>query len=306
MPINRSLPVESRSGRRRIHRPTRAFTLVELLVTIVIIMMLSSLALAGMAAARKRVKIDRTRSTIMKIHEIVMPHYDSYVRRRLPANGDAGFLQTPNATLNALNRLVAIRQLMVYEMPDSWNDVRDNVAAVALNLPVAMRTGPVLGYAATKSVLLARGISPAASNDGPECLYMIASRGCGDPESMEQFRSDEVGDTDKDGVPEFLDGWGQPIGFIRWAGGFSSLSAVQKADSTNYHDPSDPMRVDAGGYALIPLIVSAGPDGVAGLVLSSGWQPATINQLRSVVNGFGAPSGDGAADNVTNHDLMKK
>lgn len=276
-----------------------AFTLVELLVVLVIVMVLSALMLAGLATARRGAKIDSTRNTIRKIHEIVMPQYESYPRRRLP------FTLTSSATTNALNRLVTLRQLMVYEMPDSWNDVGNDVAA-ATTLPAFIRTGPVLGYAATKAALAA---VPVGANGGAECLYMIASRGSGDADAMERFRTDEVGDTDGDGAPEFLDAWGRPIEFIRWAPGFAG-SPVQRADAANYHDPCDPLRVDPAGFALVPLVVSGGPDGVLGLAgpPAGGW---SVQSLASIATAFTPPPGTAtdpaaAGDNITNHDLSKK
>ena len=43
-----------------------------------------------------------------------------------------------------------------------------------------------------------------------------------DPEAREQFNESEIGDVDEDGCPEFIDGWGRPIMFLRWAPGFRS------------------------------------------------------------------------------------
>ena len=70
-----------------------------------------------------------------------------------------------------------------------------------------------------------------------------------------------------DGAPEFLDGWGKPISFLRWPAGF--VSELQPLDiSTGNrnpdkdHDPFDPLRVHKEAYRLVPLIYSAGPDGV--------------------------------------------
>ena len=75
-----------------------------------------------------------------------------------------------------------------------------------------------------------------------EMLYMIVSMGS--PEAMEQFNQSEIGDTDGNGWPEFLDGWGRPIFFLRWAPGFSPYSDIQTmADPIKHdHDPFDPRR----------------------------------------------------------------
>ena len=51
---------------------------------------------------------------------------------------------------------------------------------------------------------------------------MLVMTACGDGEARTLFQENQIGDTDGDGAPEFLDGWGKPIGFIRWPAGFSS------------------------------------------------------------------------------------
>jgi hypothetical protein len=139
---------------------------------------------------------------------------------------------------------------------------------------------------------------------------MIVSRGLGEPDVMEQFRSDEIGDIDRDGAPEFIDGWGNPIIFLRWAPGFSDQSQIQESDSTTKHDPFDPLRVDQPGYALIPLIASGGPDGLTRLqITSNGWSPLLLQSIVMVGAQIGAPvslTSTDHLDNVTNHDLLAK
>jgi len=302
----RSIPVESHSR--------TGFTIVELLVVAVIMAILAGLTLAGLGRVRHRAKVDKTKSTIRKIHEIIMPQYESYLRRRVP------FASSANARTNALNRLIAIRRLMVREMPDNWNDVFENVAAVnALTGANAyLATGPVRAYAASKT--------PAyiTANASAECLYLVVSRGCSEPYVMEQFRQDEIGDTDGDGAPEFLDGWNQPIIFIRWAPGFSAspgtpgvrsaplspvgtgFSVIQSADPERYHDPFDPLRVDAAGYALVPLVASGGANRLPGLQLSANWAGLALQSIVSEAPQIGAPVNVGSPDfrdNITNHDF---
>jgi hypothetical protein len=277
----------------------RAFTVVELMVVVVIIMVLASLTLSGLAVARQRVRIARTKSTIRKLHEIVVPHYESYLRRRVP------FASGTNARTNARNRLVNVRTLTLREMPDSRDDVCVSGSA-ALDLATFLRTGPVLAYARTRET----GTTWQATHESAECLYMIVSRGGLEPDVMEQFRSDEIGDADGDQCPEFLDAWNQPIIFLRWAPGFSSpLSPVQVANATTHHDPFDPQRVDAAGYALVPLIVSGGPDRRTGLqVTAAGWSGLSMNSIIGVASTIGAPVTGSTVhrDNITNHDLNVK
>lgn len=290
--------------------PRRGFTLVELLVAVVIMLILSSLMLSGMAIARSRARGDRTRTTIRKIHDILMPHYANYVRRRVPL--PAG-LTTPRAV--ATERLRRIRTLSLYEMPDSWADVANSGTDARVGngaQPIGTGTVPLPGYAwngvaqaygAFRTTVAATGF---AANGAAECLYLIVARGTQEPDTMEHFRNDEIGDTDGDGAPEFIDGWGEPIIFLRWAPGFAS--PVQISDPVNRHDPLDPQRVDDTGYALVPLVVSGGPDRRTGLqVTVDGWSRLSLQSIVGSGSTIGAPDGTGNdADNITNHDLIRK
>ena len=65
-----------------------------------------------------------------------------------------------------------------------------------------------------------------------EMLYALLVEGIGPLGSVfnrEDFRDTEVKDTDNDGVPEFVDGWGEPLQFFRWP--FYARLALQKGAS---------------------------------------------------------------------------
>ncbi|MEX2357011.1 MAG: prepilin-type N-terminal cleavage/methylation domain-containing protein, partial [Pirellulaceae bacterium] len=53
----------------------RAFTLVELLVVMAVLVLLSSLVLSALAGAAEQARENRTRSQIQKIHELLMSRY---------------------------------------------------------------------------------------------------------------------------------------------------------------------------------------------------------------------------------------
>ena len=84
---------------------------------------------------------------------------------------------------------------------------------------------------------------------------MLCEGVAADPDFISNFRQDEIRGTNGNGLPEFVDGWNNPIRFKRWPVGFASpfqpingrLSLVDE-------------RVSAGGHRLVPLIYSAGPD----------------------------------------------
>ena len=69
-------------------RKPAGFTLVELLVALVIVSILAALSLSGLAVVRRRAKEDATRTTIRKIHEVIVPMYESYLDKRVPAGVD--------------------------------------------------------------------------------------------------------------------------------------------------------------------------------------------------------------------------
>jgi prepilin-type N-terminal cleavage/methylation domain-containing protein len=311
-------------------RHRTGFTLVEMLVVLVILSVLASLSLAGLAGASLRGKIEKTKSTIRKLNEIVTPQYEGYLRRRVsftlsgtgvPAAGAGEPFDSYTNTLTgstfgprppsstsawpavtgtntrramAQSRLQKLRALMIYEMPDSWADVRVNttssgassvppflLASGTFAVPPSLRTGPVRAYAAYLNSfggVTGTATPPVCQSLGmAECLHMIVSRSLYEPSVMEQFRSDEIGDSDKDGAPEFIDAWSQPILFIRWAPAASSPlapgvaglnSPLQICDRIRHHDPFDPNQVDVNGFALYPMIISMGPDQTFGLTSS--------------------------------------
>lgn len=287
-------------------RSLSAFTLMELMVTLVIIAILLSLSLAGLTGVRHRTKIGSTQSTLRKLNDAIVAHYDSYVSRRIPALG-----ASPVAV--ATDRLGKLRLLLVREMPDSWEDVFANPLTVTSLGPGNdyLKTGPVRTYAAFKA-----SISPSADFGNAECLHMIISRSGFDSSWMEMFRDDETGDTDRDNAREFRDAWNRPIRYIRWAPGFAS--PIQQLDTP---DPLDPLLLSGTpgnpDPRLVPLIFSSGPDGATaanpedgyGITgpPATGWaafapilttRPPAITPLPGSVSNPRA-----AQDNITSHDL---
>lgn len=314
----------------------KAFTLIELLVTMVIISIVAGLSLSGLASSRQRAKIDKTKSTIRKLHEIVMPQYESFLSRRVTAT-------TPR------DRLAATRLLMAQEMPDQWADVY-LTAGLPNGIGRPLPTAPTRRYAQFKDVVVT-GANWASNGqayyESAECLALIVMRGGFNPDAMELFRTDEVGDVDRDSAPEILDGWGKPIRFVRWPAGFRASavadSFIQPRDANINPDPLDPQRVSRivsypsvaqSDFGLIPLIYSAGPDGGTDIdLLNSGAAYGVQGSSGALPNGWLSTTGvdfyttrvsspiadppttdlagtvtdwNAASDNITNYDLLKR
>jgi hypothetical protein len=183
-------------------------------------------------------------------------------------------------------RLLLLRELMRMEMPDRRADVWDaaitipsgfvyqgNAVSVTLPPPAVMfeyqRRAPLATW--------------TEANQDAECLYLILASIRDETSSGVDFLADgEVGDTDADGVPEILDAWGNPIGFLRWAPGFiahpgpdftwltaddiPSYSTIQPftIDDTGTYpiqedrDAYDPLRVDIRASVLMPDAAAVG------------------------------------------------
>ncbi len=261
------------------HIPSaQAFTLVELMVVIVIISILASLMLAGLNTATRLAKISRTESTIRKIHEIIMPQYETYTRRNIqtyPPDSSDLVAGGANMNISAAITLVAKRRMQALEMPERWTDVAclsnstDSFKSCNDTTPImyADRVTPISKRFKNIFNEHQKRLSPQSLLDSSnlehtaECLWMgVMQGGYADPGIVAHFRDDEFGDTNKNGAREFVDGWGKPINFLRWAPGFTSR--YQSADmSSQSHDSFDPRRVDPfATNNLVPLIYSAGPD----------------------------------------------
>ena len=84
-----------------------------------------------------------------------------------------------------------------------------------------------------------------------EALYALLVNGLGPLGSVfnpDDFNDSEVRDTDGDGLPEFIDAWGQPLQFYRWPIGYvSDLQLGEQAYAGNLaprdQNPLDPSRL---------------------------------------------------------------
>jgi hypothetical protein len=138
----------------------------------------------------------------------------------------------------------------------------------------------------------------SATNLNSELLYvLVANTSYQNSSALELFRPSEIGDTDNDGMLEFIDAWGKPIQWIRWpagldsgaspfdlddpfvgnvAGGETSKDPLDPLSADLYYDPAFtpkvpvinnpandlPVRPSSG---LFPLVYSLGPDGFSGI-----------------------------------------
>jgi hypothetical protein len=352
---------------------------VELLITILIISLLAALILGVAAVAGETAREAQTRNVVTRLHALLAEYHGTYKNRRVRLRPE--ILEGINRSTQpdydtapekgrarAFARLYALRELMMMEVPERWsdvllNEVPDNPSGLNdARFPFYqdMRGNSPTGRTSLANIYLRRYVAMAArdntitgnpntgaeilANQGAECLYMIITMACGDGEARTQFGENDIGDTDGDGAPEFLDAWGQPIEFLRWAPGFDSsiqmnanqflplpVSDAWKSAAASDHDPFDLFRTDPPAFRLEPLIISPGGDELLGirtapehvyyigLALSQlatvhlpgnwpaifPWAQVDDETLPGMVF-LGTSTDEGAADNIHNHLLGRR
>jgi prepilin-type N-terminal cleavage/methylation domain-containing protein len=311
--------------------PRPGFTLVELLVVITILAILASMMLFALAGAQENAKQARTQGTIAKLNTIIMQKYESYRTRRVPVdvkkvatyyqtltNSDKRFIPASFKEMQAqaMARTDALRDLMRLEMPDGFLDITDDPATQWQDIP----GGAVITMARPSASIAYQNAYAGHNNNfvSPKCLYLIVTKGSGDPDVLEQFSTSEIA-ADTDGMKYFVDGWNQPINFLRWAPAY--ISPLQPDPTTvTQHDPFDPLNTFGARtptektFPLYPLIYSPGPDGVPDVTADSTTGPVHYSKINndpfdpSVATFIGKPDGnangiDETIDNITNHDI---
>ena len=280
---------------RRGHHSANArpgVTLVELLVTMLIITILAGLILGVASVAGETARKAQTRLTVQRLHKLMLEHYDTYKTRRVKVRQPVVDRINAQPTskrgqLMATARLMALRELMLIEIPDRWRDILLTDAPIGPSDQVPYPQYLDVSGSGTRRTELSsiylcryRQIAPSTENQSAECLYLIITLATGDGEARSLFGENSIGDTDGDGANEFLDAWDRPISFLRWAPGFDSQIQVDAktlglpSDTSNAkwiaaasgdHDPFDLYRIDPAAFRLIPLVFSAGGDETIGI-----------------------------------------
>jgi prepilin-type N-terminal cleavage/methylation domain-containing protein len=265
-------------------RQVGGFTLIELLVVMAIIALLSAALLIALTELQASSKKGRCQQQIKKIDQLIMQRWDEILHKPLPIQLPPLIpnLNITQQRLEILRRkrtlLIARRELLRLEMPERITDIIEPPYFQAMGMKTPSTT-----RAFQRKVNFITSLRNdegnlnrwTAQHQGAECLYLILSvMQDRDASALDFFFPGEIGDTDGDGMPEILDGFGQPIGFLRWAPGISGpFSDIQKVNAAESPDATDMGEADyrlldsdpsKHPFNLFPLIISAGRDGEFG------------------------------------------
>ena len=218
-----------------------AFTLVELLVVGTIIAILAILTLITMSMVANSTKEAKTRATIQKLDTAMQQIFEEDDRKAVAirsrvvqefhadTNVTAGTEDERKKKQELRETIVAhfVRDTMRMEMPQSWAEVYNSanpnsklgpipITLDELSGPISVDESPVFDHywQAYRQVYQSTGKPPGRA----ALLFLIIQNL--NPEALEAFHGSEVADTDGDGLLEFVDAWGKPILFLRWAPAF--------------------------------------------------------------------------------------
>jgi prepilin-type N-terminal cleavage/methylation domain-containing protein len=300
------------------------FSLVELLVVMSIMVVLLGLVSAAVSGARASQKKQSTRLLISKLDAIIQQQMATYAARVVPPPADSdgdGLPNYPAGWTKAAYRSWYIRRnLVTGDLPDRWSDV----AALASGTVPLTSSGtaklPITSSQRTYSAVWQSLANQQRSNApqqyaGAECLFMIVMQGgIADCLDCGELRTAERGDKDDDGLFEFWDAWGNPIGFILWPAGLqlpggsgaAFFTGSRQLEGFKSARPSPTL-------GMRPLIYSAGPDGEYGFNRADEVETLTVgaspqggdcgNPAAFPTQTMAAPLNSTASDNLTNLDV---
>ena len=140
-------------------------------------------------------------------------------------------------------RTIMLRELLLCDFPDSLDEVNYN--PLMNDSPVHLAYQSQLDEAVAKTP---GGNILAGAPDGDisaDLLYLIIMNTS--PETRGSFLDRETADTNNNGIPEFVDGWGNPIRFIRWAPAVPETKPVNTAIQNIFPELCEKFRAAAAG-----------------------------------------------------------
>jgi len=186
----------------QIKRPKQSvgFTLIEMLVVIGVITLLMAALVPVIAGMITTARLKATQATIKMLHEMLDSRMEAFDRAFEPGGKNKFKSQIDALSLQGYTpveaEILVRKQMMVEYFPQRFIETGFYDNNTELTEP-----------AGHKSV-----------TESAECLYYIIFQGKTlDAEPADEDRmKNAIKDTDRDGLMEFVDAWGNPLRFYRW------------------------------------------------------------------------------------------
>ncbi|MBL8809410.1 MAG: type II secretion system protein [Planctomycetaceae bacterium] len=224
----------------------KAFTLLELLIVMGIIAILMSLTFSVMYGLTSQAEAEATAATIRKIDGVLQQRIDAFNRAfkgpRKDAAADIMRLKLAQQNIHGVRdeviEILAKKRSFRFEFPQRMAEryIEEHASTTPRVSGMADSVFTAIAAPNAREQLIAEGdpnpTDTAVRNrvdsnwkkhdpttESAEMLYFAltssASYGVGAVDN-DRFNEREIADTDEDGLPEFIDAWGQPLRFYRW------------------------------------------------------------------------------------------
>ncbi|HLJ10082.1 MAG TPA: type II secretion system protein [Planctomycetaceae bacterium] len=196
-----------------LHSKRGAFTLIEIMIAVSVMAILMTLILSVVGAFISQARDSATKATISKIQALLNSRaqaFDRQMKRKGYLTGSLEYqyvaLTPPYSNLPlSTQKIIATKILEARYFPQRYGEIYDATlyGAPATNVPGLYQNATA-------------GQVPVL--DSSEILYFcLTSNVLGyTPIGSDAFSPADVKDTDNDGLPEFIDAWGNPLRFYRW------------------------------------------------------------------------------------------
>ncbi|MBM4068862.1 MAG: type II secretion system protein [Planctomycetes bacterium] len=286
--------------RRDIAGSARAFTLVELLVVIAIIGVLAALTVTGVMRVIDAQNESNTRTAIQTAYSILQKHWAKVVADAKKETPSTAALQLAGNDPQRA-QVVWVKLRLMEAFPASYDEVR--TPPPYQHYPDFASGTPLIPDTQRRNIgTYQRKLGTASSANvqaqSAACLVMALSVNRGGVVLDEEKFGPFLKDSDRDGIPELVDGWGTPIAFFRFptqypnllsASGSQWLNPAKTGRGATFSDPLDPdgllqntgsydyayftgtlkAHAVASGSYIIPALASSGRDGKLGLNFQS-------------------------------------
>lgn len=151
-------------------------------------------------------------------------------------------------------RIVSLLELLRMDMPinvaEAYHFHQNGSDSIACTNFPCNRPNKVYSLYGQQESVLHASYQPilSKSTTNAELLYLIITNG--DPETRTMFHDREIG-VGEGGGNVFLDGWGNPIGFLRWAPGLAGSSRQPTADMITLYQTNRATLI-TDGFANTP------------------------------------------------------